>query len=59
VRLRLFLADGREIVAEQPFHLVSEEMARPHSASADRVPVALPKSGGAARGKVLEHAPAS
>ena len=59
MRLRLFLADGREIVAEQPFHLVSQEMVRPHSVSTDRVPVALPKSGGAARGKVLEHAPAS
>ena len=23
VRVRIFLADGREIVAEQPFHLVS------------------------------------
>ncbi len=24
VRVRIFLADGREIVAEQPFHLVSQ-----------------------------------
>ena len=28
VRLRLFLSDGREIVAEQPFHLVSPNMLR-------------------------------
>jgi len=58
VRLRLFLANGREIVAEQPFHLVSEKMVRPHSVATDRVSVALPRSGGALRGKVLEHAPA-
>lgn len=58
VRLRLFLADGREIVAEQPFHLVSDEMVRPHSVSVDRVATHLPKSD-VVRGKVLEHVPAS
>ncbi|QDT13224.1 hypothetical protein [Planctomycetes bacterium K23_9] len=26
-RLRLFLTDGREVVSEQPFHLVTEEVA--------------------------------
>jgi hypothetical protein len=29
IRLRLFLANGREIVAEQPFHLVSPNMISP------------------------------
>lgn len=59
VRLRLFLATGREIVAEQPFHLVSKERVRPHSVSPDRASMTLPKSGGVNRGNVLEHAPAS
>ena len=59
VRLRLFLATGREIVAEQPFHLVSKERVRPHSVSPDRASMTLLKSGGVNRGNVLEHAPAS
>ena len=37
VRLRLFLSNGREIVAEQPFHLVSQRDAR--VASSDALPV--------------------
>ena len=32
VRVRIFLADGREIVAEQPFHLVSHEFVSPERA---------------------------
>ena len=59
VRLRLFMVTGREIVAEQPFHLVSEEMARPHSLAPDRLAVTLPRANGKPRGNVLDPAPAS
>ena len=44
VRLRLYLANGRDIVAEQPFHLVSQDMARPHKFTSDRVSFGLTNS---------------
>jgi hypothetical protein len=43
IRLRLFLTSGREIVAEQPFHMVSPDSVSPCSSPAvDDSPVAEP-----------------
>jgi len=59
VRMRLFLANGREIVAEQPFYLVSEKMAVPHSVEAIKSPLSLPQSTDSRNEKVVDHSSAS
>lgn len=59
VRMRLFLANGREIVAEQPFYLVSDKMAVPHSVEAIKSPLSLPQSTDSHNEKVVVHSSAS
>lgn len=59
VRMRLFLASGREIVAEQPFYLISEKMAVSHSAETGSSSVSLSLSAGSVDDKVVDHSEAS
>ena len=59
VRMRLFLTSGREIVAEQPFYLVSEKMVVPHSDEAGNSSVALPRPSGSLNKQLVDHSSAS